>query len=108
MPAVTDAAAVKAELALTAPADDPKLSEAVAATVAYVARYHTAPADGAEWPADYRLGAAKMAANLYRNSNSPGVGEAFGISNDTAYRRATDVQIEQLLRIGRFAAPVVG
>lgn len=108
MPEVTTAAAVKAELALTAPVDDPKLAEAVAATIAYVKRYHTAPAGDVEWPADYRLGAAKMAANLYRNANSPGVGEAFGISNDTAYRRATDVQIEQLLRIGRFAPPVVG
>ncbi len=108
MPDVTNAAAVKEELALTAPADDPKLASAVAATISYVNRYHTAPADGAEWPADYRLGAAKLAANLYRNANSPGVGEAFGVSNDVAYRRATDVQIEQLLRIGRFAAPVVG
>lgn len=107
MPAVTDAGAVKAELALTAPADDPKLAAAVAATIAYVARYHSEPTSG-EWPADYQLGAAKLAANLYRNANSPGVGEAFGISNDTAYRRATDIQIEQLLRIGRFAAPVVG
>lgn len=108
MPEVTTAAAVKEELALTAPADDPKLAAAVAATIAYVARYHTSPDGDTPWPADYRLGAAKLGANLYRNANSPGVGEAFGVSNDVAYRRATDVQIEQLLRIGRFAPPVVG
>lgn len=101
-------AAVKTELALTAPADDPKLLTCVEATKAFVARYHTAPADDAAWPADYQLGAVKLAANLYRNSNSPGISEAFGATSDVAYRRATDVQIEQLLRIGRFAPPAVG
>lgn len=108
MPEVVTAAAVKTELALTAPADEPKLLDAVAAAAAFVARYHTAPADNQPWPADYRLGAVKLAANLYRNSNSPGVSEAFGGAGDQAFRRATDVQIEQLLRIGRFAAPLVG
>lgn len=109
MPAVTTPELVADELSLSAPADNAKLARAVAAAVAYVARYHSEPVgDGAAWPMDYVLGATKLAANLYRNANAPGVAEAFGATADTAYRRATDVQIEQLLRIGRFAPPMVG
>ena len=105
---LTTPAEVKAELGLTVDVNDAALLDAVSAAQAYVLRYHDAPADGEEWPDDYRLGAKRLAGGLYRNANSPGVSEAFGISSDTAYRRATDVQIEQLLRIGRFAPPMVG
>lgn len=108
MPAVTTAELVKEELSLTAPAENAKLAQSVAAAVSYVARYHREPTEGTAWPADYVLGATKLAANLYRNANAPGVGEAFGVSSDTSFRRATDVQIEQLLRIGRFSRPMVG
>lgn len=108
MAEVTTAAAVKAELGLSAPAEEPKLVAAVAATIAFVARYHESPPEGTDWNADYTLGATKLAAGLYRNANSPGVSETFGMGSDTAFRRATDVQIEQLLRIGRFSPPMVG
>lgn len=101
-------AAVIADLALTVPVTDPALVACVDAAKAFVARYHDDPAEGADWPADYRLGALRMAGGLYRNANSPGISEAFGGISDTAYRRATDVQVEQLLRIGRFAPPAVG
>lgn len=110
----TTVAAVKLELGLATGADDTKVTALVAATNAYVRRYHTDPtdADGApvEWRDDYRLGAAKLAAGLYRNANAPGITDngLGGAASDTAFRRATDVLIEQLLRIGRFAPPAVG
>ena len=76
-------------------------------------RYRDEPVDEQgtpiEWDASARLGAAKLAANLYTNRNAPGISEnSLGQSTDQAYRRATDVLIEQLLRIGRFAPPSVG
>ena len=109
----TTAEAVKLELGLSIPANDVKLTDAVAAANGYVRRYRDEPLDAAgnliEWDASARLGAAKLAANLYRNRNAPGISEGnLGQSNDQAYRRATDVLIEQLLRIGRFAPPSVG
>lgn len=108
MGALVTADQVIADLGLKVAPSDPKLAQCVAATVAYVSRYHEAPAGDADWPDDYRLGAIRLAAGLYRNANSPGVSEAFGIGSDQAFRRATDVQTEQLLRIGRFAPPMVG
>jgi len=110
----TTVAAVKVELGLATGADDTKLVALVAATNAYVRRYHSDPLgpDGApvEWSADKRLGAARLAAGLYRNSNAPGITDngLGGAASDTAFRRATDVLIEQLLRIGRHAPPSVG
>lgn len=93
--------------------NDKQLAEVVAATNAFVRRYHSDPldADGqpVEWGADKRLGAARLAAGLYRNANAPGVSDnGFGATSDVAFRRATDILIEQLLRIGRFAPPRVG
>lgn len=108
---VTPAAAI---LELQQPAlnpSDPRLLAAVDAANAYVLRYHPAPtsADGETWRADHRLGGARLAAGLYRNGNRPGISDNNnGMSNDQAYRRATDVLIEQLLQIGRFGPPRVG
>lgn len=79
------------------------LALAKAAATAYVIRHHGARA---AWPADYQLGAIRLAAGLYRDKANPGVAEPFGGTN--VLRRATDVQIEQLLQIGRFALPEVG
>jgi len=109
----TTVTAAALELGVAGAGNDTKLATYVAATNAYVRRYHSDPTDAAgvpvEWPADHRLGAARLAAGLYRNANAPGITDngAGGIS-DTAFRRATDVLIEQLLRIGRYAPPMVG
>lgn len=93
--------------------NDRQLKEVVAATNAFVRRYHRDPVDQdgqqIEWGADKRLGAARLAAGLYRNANAPGISDnGFGATSDVAFRRATDILIEQLLRIGRFAPPRVG
>lgn len=110
----TTAEAVKIELGLQIPSNDGKLGNAVAAANEYVRRYHADPVDAAgtpiEWPASYRLGAAKLAAGLYRNANAPGITDngLGGPGADTTFRRATDVLIEQLLRIGRFSPPRIG
>jgi hypothetical protein len=110
----TTAELVRIELGLQIPTNDSKLLTYVAAANEYVRRYHTDPVDAAgtpiEWPASYRLGAAKLAAGLYKNSNAPGITDngLGGPVSDTQYRRATDVLIEQLLRIGRFAPPRIG
>lgn len=58
------------------------------------------------WSASQRLGAVKLAAGLYRDQASVGLAEAFSDAN--IRRRATDVEIEQLLRIGRYQLPGVG
>ena len=79
------------------------LELAKTAAEAYVHRYK---GQQTEWPADVRLGALRLAAGLYRDKARPGVVEAF--SQENTHRRATDIQIEQLLRIGRFAEPQVG
>lgn len=110
----TNVEAVKVELGLQIPANDGKLVAAVEAANEYVRRYHADPVDAAgnaiEWPATRRLGAAKLAAGLYRNANAPGITDngLGGPVSDTAFRRATDVLIEQLLQIGRFAKPEIG
>jgi hypothetical protein len=105
--------AVKLELGMQIPANDAKLVGAVNAANAYVRRYREDPTDelGAptEWDAAARLGAARLAAGLYRNANAPGITDnGLGMSSDQAYRRATDVLIEQLLRVGRHSPPSVG
>lgn len=85
---------------------DADLELACDAAEAYVLRYLTEPADG--WTADQRLGALLLAVGLYRDKATPGVIEQYGGIERAAYRRATDIQIEQLLRIGRHALPVIG
>jgi len=111
----TTAAAVKLELGMpNIPENDVRLQSLVKATNAYIRRYHTDPVDGAglpvEWPDDKRLGAARLAAGLYRDQNKPGITDngLGGQIPDSAFRRVTDVLIEQLLRIGRFSPPEIG
>lgn len=95
---------------------DADIDLAVAATTAYVARYHDTPyvdptADPlvVAWPADYKAGAVKLAASLVRS------GFSATLNSDPAdplvqssLGRLTDVEIEQLLEIGRFATPRIG
>lgn len=96
---------VAAARAGTSPADADLIACCDAAE-AYVLRYLTKPDAG--WSADQKLGALLLALGLYRDKASPGVIENYGGLDRAAYRRATDVQIEQLLRIGRYAKPVIG
>ncbi|MFJ2370876.1 hypothetical protein [Microbacterium sp. NPDC087665] len=98
-----DEGAVRAACGLPASGEDGELTRAIAAARAYVERYHGVRAT---WPDDYRLGAIRLATGLYRDAAQKGMAEPFGQSNTA--RRATDIEIEQLLRIGRFAGPQIG
>lgn len=82
---------------------DPKLAAIVSATNAYVTRYK---GDG-KWTPDTLLGAAQLARGLWRDGYTPAVGEGWE-QQVNVFARLTDVKIEQLLRIGRFAPPKVG
>ena len=84
-------------------ADDERIRAAVEAANAYVRRYR----GDVPWTADMELGAAKLAAGLVRDGYKPTIGEGWE-QNGNVFARVTDVEIEQLLRIGRFAPPVVG
>lgn len=88
---------------LNVTASDPRLVAIVDATNAFVRRYRgTEP-----WTADTELGAATLARGLWRDGYAPAVGEGWE-QQGNVFARLTDVKIEQLLRIGRFARPVVG
>lgn len=89
------------------------LDLAVAATKAYVARLHTTPTTGTPpvvaWPADYKLGAIKLAAGLIRNGFSASIApDPLDGQTQAALGRVSDIEIEQLLQIGRFAPTVIG
>lgn len=101
---VVDKAAAAARAAVAV--DNADLVLACDAAEAYVRRYLDEPATG--WSADQRLGALLLAVGLFRDKATPGVIEQYGGIERAAYRRATDIQIEQLLRIGRHALPVIG
>lgn len=111
-PMPTDPAAVAEELQLPEMnRNDKRLQSAVAAANEYVLRYHPEPTarDGKDWRADHKLGAALLGAGLYRAANRSGISDnGLGMSHDQAYARATDVRIEQLLQIERYAVPRVG
>lgn len=98
-----DEGAVRHACGLPAQGADGELERAIAASQSFVERYH---GTRDEWPDDYRLGAVRLATGLYRDAAQKGLVEPFGQSNTA--RRATDIEIEQLLRIGRFALPQIG
>lgn len=76
---------------------------AVEAANAYVERYRP----GGEWTAETLLGAAMLARGIIRDGYTPAIGEGWE-QNASVFARLTDVRIEQLLRLGRFAPPKVG
>lgn len=80
-----------------------QLAGIVAATNAYIKRYR----GDTPWTDDTMLGAAQLARGLWRDGYSPSIGEGWE-QQGNVFARLTDVKIEQLLRIGRFAPPVVG
>lgn len=108
----TTVEAVEAELDLKVPANSTRMAQVVAVANGYVRRTHRDPVDSdgvpVEWPADKKLGAARLAAGIYRDANAPGIseGQFGGAVQESARRRVTDIAIEQLLQIGRFAPPV--
>lgn len=83
--------------------DDSRLVGLCEATTAYVNRYR----EGREWTADTELGAAYLARGLWRDGHTPSIGEGWE-QQGNVFARLTDIKIEQLLRIGRFAPPAVG
>lgn len=95
-------------------ADD--ITFAVAATKAYVARYHDTPYVDptgdplvVNWPYDYKLGAVKLATALVKSGFSAAINaDPSDPLVQSSLGRLTDIEIEQLLEIGRFATPLVG
>ncbi|MFD2674992.1 hypothetical protein [Gulosibacter bifidus] len=81
--------------------DSARVAECAAAATAYVRRYRT------EWDESCHLGALHLAAGLYRDRATPGIAEGWE-SAQNVFARLTDVRIEQLCRIGRFAPPRIG
>ena len=94
---------VKLALGNTTGIKEDWITFAVAATIAYVVDLK---GQLLTWPWDYKLGATKIAAGLVRDAASPAIAEPF--SSGSVARRATDVEIEQLLKTGRFQRPAVG
>ncbi|WP_201518889.1 hypothetical protein [Gulosibacter hominis] len=81
--------------------DSARVEQCAAAATAYVHRYRT------EWDASCHEGALQLAAGLYRDRATPGIAEGWETARNV-FARLTDVRIEQLCRIGRFAPPIVG
>lgn len=103
---------VIAALGDTTGIEDETITLAVMATIDYVGRYHSTPMTDAEpptvaWPYSYKLGAVKLASGLVRGGLSAALGEnePTDMFSNQAFERVTDISIEQLLRIGRFALP---
>lgn len=94
---------VRAYIGLDAPDDGPALQLATDAANAFVIRYK---GERSTWTADLKLGAVMQAAGLYRRRNTSGGVELFGEA--AAYTRATDSEVERMLRIGRYAPARVG
>ncbi|MCT2043400.1 hypothetical protein M3D15_08690 [Pseudoclavibacter alba] len=80
------------------------LTLAAEAATEYIKRYR---GDEKAWGADVEKGAYLLAANLYRDNASTGIAEGWETQGNP-FARATDIRIEQLCRIGRFAPPKVG
>lgn len=104
---------VKAALGGDASVPAGDITSAVRATKAYVMREHSEASvtvgDVVTWPWDYKLGATKLAAGLVRGGFSAAVGGEVGDGYSMqALARLTDVEIEQLLRMGRFTPPRIG
>lgn len=88
-------------------ADNEQVKLCVEATEAYVERYLGARDEQRPtWSSAEQLGARKLARNLYRDSMQSGIAAPY--EEPGMFKRATDVEIEQLLRIGRYAPPRVG
>lgn len=86
--------------------DTEALNLSCAAANAFLRRYKGDEPPGDGWPSDWVLGTVMQAAGLYRRRNTPGGVDTFG---DTGmYVRATDTEVERMLRIGRYAPPGVG
>lgn len=86
---------------------------AVQATKAHVLRYHSVASvtvDGTiTWPYDFKLGAVKLAAGLVRSGFSAATSsDPNDPLSQATLNRLTDLEIEQLLRIGRAQEPRIG
>lgn len=99
----------KVQLSIEDSRDDDRLADIVAAVNSLVRRMAVArEAVGADvWPAHIKLGAAMLAARLFRRKNSPAGVESFGALGAT-YVMRNDPDIAQLLRLGNYQPPQVG
>lgn len=91
------------------PADSTELAMVVAATVDYVDGLPVVrdSADPSTWSAGVKLGAAMLAARLYRRRNSPAGIEAMTDAG-TSYVARHDPDVSRLLKLDASAAPAVG
>lgn len=106
VPAIPDAAAVKAYLRLDGGdvADDTALTLVVDAVNALMVEWKGAHPD---WPANWAQGAVMLAARVYRRRNSPSGVESFG-ELGPLYVQRNDPDIAQLLGMGAYTRPAVG
>lgn len=81
--------------------DEARANECARAATSYICRYRDA------WDDSCHQGAVQLAAGLYRDRATPGIAEGWE-SAGNVFARLTDVRIEQLCRIGRFAPPKIG
>lgn len=102
---------VKVQLTITPDdqRDDTRLTAIVEAVNAMVRTWRVSElAAGLEdWPAQVELGAAMLAARLFRRRNSPAGVESFG-QLGAAYVMRNDPDIAQLLRLGTYQSPQLG
>lgn len=63
--------------------------------------------DASEWPVKIQLGAAMLAARLWRRRDTPAGVEAFG-GLGVAYVRRNDPDVAQLLELDAQAKPAIG
>lgn len=107
----TSLALVKTQLAIADARDDTKLQPIVDAVNRLVRCWPVCePAVSAtDWEdfQDVVTGASMLASRLFRRRNSPAGVESFG-AQGAAYVMRNDPDIAMLLRLGPWAAPVVG
>lgn len=106
--------ALKGDMGITDPRDDGRLRTVLDAAVAFVERIHAGAYDFSEDgsgdlpepPADVALGTLRLAVRLHQRRRSPDglvqMGD-LGTARVTSY----DVDIDRLLRIGKFRGSVI-
>ena len=99
---------VRAWLRLADGEDDDILTAVCAAVTAWVSGIPVVVEldDPTAWPDDVHQGAVMLAARMYRRRNTPSGVEPF--TDGAVYLPRRDSDVDQLLRLGYYAAPRVG
>lgn len=87
--------------------DHAHVVEVVPAVNDFVRSFHTAPAEGQEWPPMVVRGAVMLAARITRRRNSPAGVESFTELGPT-YVSRYDVDLDRLLGLGNYRQIVAG